>query len=131
MAGTLNKGYLWVRSKYLPLPNLSVHRIIWVMHFGEIEDDLVVDHININPLDNRIENLRLVTRSENSSNTKGKCTKISDLPKNVYNCSVKGKYRFQAIRGGQVYRLTGVTKEEATKASLEFLSKEGLYNVVP
>ena len=52
----------------------SNHRLIWVYHKGAIPEDLVIDHINRDPKDNRIENLRLVTRQENNfnmSNVKG------------------------------------------------------------
>jgi hypothetical protein len=45
------------------------HRLIWEMFFGEIPDGLEIDHINRNRSDNRIENLRLVNRSENNLNT--------------------------------------------------------------
>lgn len=45
-----------------------VHRLIWLMHYGYMPKE--IDHINRNKLDNRIENLREVTRSENILNTK-------------------------------------------------------------
>lgn len=44
------------------------HRIIWVMHFGEIPELMEIDHINHNRSDNRLENLRLVSRTDNSKN---------------------------------------------------------------
>lgn len=44
------------------------HRIIWVMHFGEIPEFMEIDHINHDRSDNRLENLRLVSRSDNSKN---------------------------------------------------------------
>lgn len=46
------------------------HRLIWILKFGEIPDDKVIDHVNRNSLDNRIDNLRLVSRSDNSRNIK-------------------------------------------------------------
>ena len=42
------------------------HRIIWREHHGEIPDGMQIDHINENGLDNRIENLQLVTHKQNS-----------------------------------------------------------------
>lgn len=46
------------------------HRVIWQMHFGEIPQDMVIDHINQNKKDNRIENLRLASKSQNALNSK-------------------------------------------------------------
>lgn len=50
------------------------HRIIWEMLNGEIPKGKVMDHINNNRSDNRIENLQLVTNKQNSqrrNNSKG------------------------------------------------------------
>lgn len=43
------------------------HRIAWVLHYGEWPAG-IIDHINGDKLDNRIENLRVVTDAENLSN---------------------------------------------------------------
>lgn len=49
---------------------MYVHRIVWIMHNGEIPFGMHIDHINHNRKDNRIQNLRLVTNGENHKNTK-------------------------------------------------------------
>jgi hypothetical protein len=58
-----------------------LHRIVWSMLKGEIPQGMEIDHINGNTLDNRIENLRVATRSQNVRNSVG-CSKLG-LPKGV------------------------------------------------
>ena len=67
-AGTLaHNGYVVVivNGKITP-----AHRIIWELHNGGIPDGKEIDHINGDKSDNRIGNLRVVTRSENLLNRK-------------------------------------------------------------
>ena len=45
-----------------------MHRIIYEAHFGKIPDNLVIDHIDRNPENNDISNLRLVPQSINTTN---------------------------------------------------------------
>ena len=46
-----------------------VHRLIWKLVYGR-DPFGQIDHINRDPLDNRLRNLRIVTPSENSRNTR-------------------------------------------------------------
>ena len=46
----------------------KVHRIIWIMLVGSIPDNMVIDHINGDPWDNRIENLKCKLQSQNCRN---------------------------------------------------------------
>lgn len=45
-----------------------VHKVVWMMHNNWQEPKGVIDHINGNSLDNRIENLRDVSHTENMIN---------------------------------------------------------------
>ena len=42
------------------------HRLVWEAFNGKIPNDLTIDHINRNVKDNNLENLRLLTREENT-----------------------------------------------------------------
>lgn len=57
-----NKGYLQVQ---IDGKKFSVHRLVWILHHGDIPDDMTIDHINMDTLDNSIENLRLLSLQDN------------------------------------------------------------------
>lgn len=50
---------------------VNAHRVIWAMFNGYTADE--IDHIDNNPMNNRIENLRPASRSENQANVPGWC----------------------------------------------------------
>ena len=47
--------------------HMKAHRIAWALHYDEWPEDQI-DHINGNPSDNRIENLRIVNNKKNCRN---------------------------------------------------------------
>jgi len=107
---TNNKGYkmAMIKGKLWLL-----HRLIYIYHFKEINQ--VLDHVDRNPLNNRIENLRDVSRSQNQenrgvpkNNTSG-CFGVNlDKRRNTWNVEIK--------RNGIRVRKSGFkTIEEAKK----------------
>ena len=46
---------------------IAYARYLWIVNYGDIPEGLVVDHINHNREDDRLENLQLLTPEENVS----------------------------------------------------------------
>ncbi len=57
------KTRLWIGGQH---PTIGLHQMVWVVVHGRLPSQ--IDHINGNPLDNRLENLREVSSSENMLN---------------------------------------------------------------
>jgi hypothetical protein len=57
---------------------LGAHRVLWALHYGTWPVG-ELDHINGDPADNRIVNLREVTRKVNARNTKRMSTNTSGI----------------------------------------------------
>ena len=62
-----------------------LHRLIYMYHYGSIPKGYVIDHMNQNKTDNRIENLRCVNQTKNQLNNNS----------NGYSKTLTGKYRVQ------------------------------------
>ena len=81
VAGHRSKTYiqLAVNGRLHP-----AHRIIWLWHFGYMPEN-GIDHINRNKKDNRIENLREVSRKCNARNSGNPSTNTSGVKGVCYN----------------------------------------------
>jgi hypothetical protein len=96
---------------------ITVHRIVWCMVHGDWPEG-EIDHINGNRADNRIENLRLVTRRQNALNIGLNAQNTSGY-KGVHWCpSPKGRHWRAMIRSGGKRHHLGhfATAEEAYAA---------------
>ena len=67
--GSIHKSTGYARTN-INRKDYLVHRLIYLYHYGVLHSDLEIDHINGIRADNRIENLRMVTRQHNQWNRK-------------------------------------------------------------
>jgi len=44
---------------------MYVHRYVWICHKGNIQEGMQINHINSDKTDNRLENLEMITHTEN------------------------------------------------------------------
>ena len=95
---TNSKGYVFIRIKN---KLYRAHRLAWIYEYGEISDK-EIDHIDNNPNNNKINNLRLCTSSENKQNMKKRKDNTS---------GVKGLHWYKAYNKWQV----NLTKNKKTK----------------
>jgi hypothetical protein len=111
--GRSRHGYLRVRVSQTT--HVPVHRFIWESVHGPIPDGVFIDHINGDISDNRIENLRMCTNSQNQMNQHA--IKGSVPFKGVCLHKQVGRYQAQIkVAGRTIYLGLFDTPEEAAKA---------------
>lgn len=89
------------------------HRVIWIMHHGDIPDDMMIDHKDGDTHNNLIENLRLATFQENIANRPGLSKR--GLPKGVRQVGNRFQARIK-IDGKEISLGAFNTPEEAGEA---------------
>lgn len=137
-AGSFGSGG---KSAFVSINNIRYlcHRVIWKLHHGSIDQSLVIDHINGDPRDNRIENLSLVTIAENLRNksilaaNKSGITgvfihSVSTCPSYIGKCSIGNKHF------GRSFSISKYGEEQAKqlavtwrKNKLKELEQQGIF----
>lgn len=109
------------------------HRIIWEMCNGPIPDGMLVDHINRDPWDNRLENLRLAKSGQNTWNSRKPSgagvpikgvSRIMRLKYRPWCTSLKANGKF--VFWGR-YKTKGEAAVAYAKASLRYHGKFSIY----
>ncbi len=120
--GTFDNKY--IRINFNKYGSIYAHRIIWFLYYGFFPEK-IIDHINRNKSDNRIENLRLVTENENCINSekfKHGCKYNEKEKKYETGITIKNKH----------YRLGSyLTLEEAKNAYLLALKEYSDTGFIP
>lgn len=112
-------GYLVTTIKR---KNWRVHRLIWIWHHGAIPKNYLVDHIDGDPTNNHIENLRLATPTQNMLNKRhprGEYFGVSFIKK-------LNRYRVRVTTPDGTLILLGSafkTEQEAQTAKLAYLKQ--------
>jgi hypothetical protein len=96
-----------------------VHQLVFIYHFGWLPK--IIDHINQDKSDNRIENLRPSDNSSNGFNTKLRVDNRSGV-RGVCWKSNRWRVCFQ-VRGREVYLGRFKSKADADRVAKEFLKK--------
>lgn len=97
-----------------------VHRLVWLMHYGDLPD--VVDHIDGDPSNNRIENLRAATHSENMRNSTLNKRNKSGV-KGVHWCSKSKRWRGEVYASGKAHRVGPYNSINECRVAVEELRK--------
>lgn len=117
VAGAINRdGYRRIKINY---KLYAVHRLVWVMHGNDPVP--FVDHINGDVLDNRIENLRAATHSQNCMNRRQRSDNKSGI-KGVMR--KKDKWYGCVTLNYKVYPAGYFDRKEDAAAAVDKLRKE-------
>lgn len=69
---SINRRVVFINGR-----QMLASRAIWEWHYGPIPGGMEIDHANRDPMDDRIENLRLSDKFTNNANTRVKSTNTS------------------------------------------------------
>jgi hypothetical protein len=124
-AGSIKQGYRRLRingDEYL------AHRVAYYMFWGDIDDELEIDHLDGNGLNNSLDNLRLVSHGENMKNARLNKQNTTGV-QGVSNYAKNGKFRAQIKVNGKVKALGYYDTIEEAAAVREAANEE--YNYSP
>lgn len=110
-----DKGYLRIKINGW---EYAVHRLVYLWHTGESPP--VVDHIDHNRINNKIENLRAATLSDNSRNAVLRSDAQLKVKGVTYRPDKRKPYIAELrVNGKRVLHLSCYTLEEAERAVRE------------
>ena len=100
-----------------------IYNLIWKLLGNDIPEGMVIDHINSNSLDNRLQNLRLVTTQQNLFN-KQPSVGGSSKYKGVSWIKSRKKWKSQIKLDGKTTNIGMFASEEDAKEAYDKKAKE-------
>jgi hypothetical protein len=106
--------------------HFRIHRLLCKCFKDDFSDELFVDHINKDKLDNRLENLRMVTKAQNNKN-RDSYKDSSSKYKGVYFDKNNNKWKASiTINYKQIYIGRYQTELEAAQAYNNYIDQNNL-----
>ena len=95
----------------IEVSTIGLHKLIYMLHYGDIPKCAEVDHIDQNKLNNKIDNLRLLSKRDNQLNS----SKVENAK--GYHKMKDGRFQSQIrARGQKIYLGSFKTEDEASAA---------------
>jgi len=113
-----NRGYRCICINYR---KYMAHRLIWIMHGNDPVE--MLDHIDGDQLNNRIENLRAATNSQNQRNQKLRKDSTSGI-KGVSWISTKNRWSGQVWHLGKLYHAGDFKDKDECAAAVRELREK-------
>ncbi len=123
LAGSNREGYIWISINY---KNYSAHRLAWKFFYGDWPKN-DIDHINGIKSDNRISNLRCVSKAENNKNTPMRKTNTSGFVGVYWNRFSNGWDAKIGVSGKLLNIGRYKTFDEAVSARLKYQNIYGYH----
>ena len=115
---------IWFDGRYPRKKDNRLHRIIAERAYGQIPEDMFVDHIDGDPLNNRRGNLRIVTKAQKAQNAANADTRGgSSRYRGVWKAK-SGKWAAQIAKEGKRMSLGHYENEEDAAAAYDKAAEE-------
>lgn len=105
--------------------NRSIHRLVAMMFLEDFDENLFIDHINRIPDDNRIENLRIATNTQNQYNVSKRTGCISKYKGVSFNKNKRKWMSYICINKKKIFLGYYETENEAGIAYNNYIEKNG------